>query len=355
MSAAEAWPRLAAEGLVDGERPQAGTAVSPWYVRTMLGVAGWMAALFLSGFIGAAFAFVMDSAGAALVTGCLLCGGAALMFHKFDANDFAEQFALVVSLLGQVLIGVGIGQSLNWENGAFPLAFAAVQTGLALAVPNFLHRVLAAAGAAVFLALGINQLELHGLTAPLLCAGVAWIWIEPARWASGGRLWRPIGYGLVLALLLVETFRLTGTSWLLGVASDEPSWMLQWGPLIGRTATAAILVATAVMLARREGLTADRKAAVAATGAAAAIALISLGAPGLGSTLVILLLGQGAGNRLLVALGVLSLLGFVAHFYYSLHLTLLEKSGLLAVTGLLLLAGHWLLRRHQPPGEAAHA
>jgi uncharacterized membrane protein len=75
-------------------------------------------------------------------------------------------------------------------------------------------------------------------------------------------------------------------------------------------------------------------------------------APGLASALLILLLGFAAGSRILAALGILSLLGFVAHFYYSLHASLLEKSGVLALTGLSLLASHFLLRRLFPaPGE----
>ena len=41
----------------------------------------------------------------------------------------------------------------------------------------------------------------------------------------------------------------------------------------------------------------------------------------------------------MAALGILSLLGFVSHFDYSLHATLLEKSGILAVTGGLLAPG----------------
>ena len=46
------------------------------------------------------------------------------------------------------------------------------------------------------------------------------------------------------------------------------------------------------------------------------------------------------------------LLGFVGHFYYSLHASLLEKSGLLAVTGLCLIAAHFLLRRFFPAAPA---
>jgi uncharacterized membrane protein len=94
-------------------------------------------------------------------------------------------------------------------------------------------------------------------------------------------------------------------------------------------------------------------------GAAAALfGLLALPAPGLASAMLVLLLGFAAGSRLLAALGILALLGFVGHYYYSLHATLLEKSGLLALTGLVLLAAYAALRRFlpaEPAGETADA
>lgn len=357
MNAADLWTRLAAKGLVEGDRPPPANVASPWYVRAMLGAAGWIGALFLSAFIGVGFYFVMENAGSAIAAGLILCGAAFGLFRAFDDNDFVEQFALAISLLGQIMLGIGLAQLLEKQEAAFYLSVAAVEVALALAVPNFLHRVLASGGAAVALALAINALRLHGLTAPILCAGLAWIWLEPARWATGGRLWRPIGYGLVLALLLVEVFRLFGGPYLFGIASERPTWLALHGPLIGRVATAAILVWVAFALARREGFAANSRTTLAAVGAASAIGLLGLGAPGFASALIVLLLGFAAGNRLILALGILGLLGFVSHFYYSLHATLLEKSGLLAVTGILLIAAYLLLRRLPPPAtqEKAHA
>ncbi|HYJ81469.1 MAG TPA: DUF4401 domain-containing protein, partial [Allosphingosinicella sp.] len=278
------------------------------------------------------------------------------LFRSFDGNDFAEQFGLVVSLVGQMLIVVGLAGYLKPEDPPLYLAVAAVEAVLALAVPNFLHRVLATSGAAVALALGVNQLELHGLAAPLLSAGLAFVWLDPGRWAASGRLWRPVGYGLVLALLLVETFRLFGAGWLLGLRGEASGWFALYGPLLGRGVTAAILVWTATALSLREG--GGNRISTLALGVAILVALVSLTAPGLASALLILLLGFAAGNRILAALGILSLLGFVAHFYYSLHATLLEKSGILALTGLSLLAAHVLLRRLSRPSaepETGHA
>jgi hypothetical protein len=355
VTAAELWDRLRAEGLVEGEQPEAGRPDSPWYVRVMLGIAGWIGALFLLGFVGAALAFVMEGAAIAIVIGAACCGAAFALFRIFDGNDFAEQFALAVSLVGQVLLIIGFTEFLEATGPAFYLVIAATQAGLALAVPNFLHRLLATSGAAVALALAINQMALHGLAAPLLCAGLALVWLDPKLWAGRGALWRPVGYGLVLALLLVETFRLFGAEYWLGQGRETAGGLALYGPLAGRALTAAVLVWAAVALSRREGFAPADPTALSVAGAAILFGLLSLMAPGLASATLILLLGFAAGNRLLAALGILALLGFVAHFYYSLHASLLAKSGILAVTGLGLLAAHFVLARRPAATEAGHA
>jgi uncharacterized membrane protein len=116
-----------------------------------------------------------------------------------------------------------------------------------------------------------------------------------------------------------------------------------------------MLVWTAVLLSRRQGFEPGSRTALTAAGAAILFGLLSLEAPGLASAILVLLLGFAAGNRVLAALGILSLFGFVAHFYYSLHASLLEKSGILAVTGLCLLAAHFVLARGFGGAEANHA
>ncbi|MET1113206.1 MAG: DUF4401 domain-containing protein [Allosphingosinicella sp.] len=353
MTAASLWDRLSAGGLVEGEMPERKRAASPWFVRAMLGIAGWIGALFLIAFVAAAFSFIVDDAGTAALAGAACCAAAFFLFRSFAGNDFAEQFGLVVSLVGQMLIVVGLGQYLEPADAPLYFAVAAAEAVLALAIPNFLHRVLATSGAAVALALAVNQLELHGLAAPLLSAALAFVWLEPKRWAADGEIWRPVGYGLVLALLLVETFRLFGAGALFGLNPETPSWFGLYGPLLGRGLTAAVLVWAALVLSLREGR--GSRISGLAAGVAILLALISLTAPGLASALLILLLGFAAGSRILAALGILSLLGFVAHFYYSLHASLLEKSGILALSGLLLLAAHVAMRRFVPSTAEAEA
>jgi hypothetical protein len=344
-AAAELWDRLAEAGMVEGAMPEPREAAAPWYVRAMVGVAGWIAACFLIGFLVLALSLESHGSNAAVV-GLFCCGGAFFLFRQFDGQDFVEQLALAVSLAGQALIAFGLGDMVHPGDAAFYLMLAIVEAVLVVAVPNFLHRVLAGAGACGALALAFGDMGLPGLASPVLCAALAAVWLEPRVWALGGSLWRPVGYGAVLALLLTETFHIVDAdAALFGWRASAPTWMALHGPLIGRAVAAAILIFVALRLALREGVKQGSGLFAAIAAGAVLLAAFSLAAPGLASALLILLLGFAAGSRLLVGVGILSLLGFVFHFYYSLQATLLEKSGLMALAAFVLLGLHFAFRR----------
>lgn len=91
------WARLAGAGLVSGEPPLPQDARSPWFVRLMLGVAGWIGALFLLGFVGAGLAFLIKSSAAAWVAGAGACLAAATLFRANKGGDFTAPFGLGAS------------------------------------------------------------------------------------------------------------------------------------------------------------------------------------------------------------------------------------------------------------------
>jgi len=70
---------------------------------------------------------------------------------------------------------------------------------------------------------------------------------------------------------------------------------------------------------------------------------------------MIVLLGFANGNRVLVGLGIASLLFYVSGYYYLLDATLLVKSGVLAATGAVLIAARWLVLNVVMPKERADA
>lgn len=356
MSAADLWAGLHADGLVEGERPDEADPPSPWYVRAMLGIAGWIGALFLFMFFGFAFTALMQQAAFGLILGAACSAAAWALFRSFEGQDFVEQFALATGLAGQALLILGLSELVGPHAGPLFFAVALTLAVLALAIPNFLYRVLAAAGAAIALALATTQMAASGIAVPMLVAGFAWVWAEPERWAGKGRLWRPAGYGVALALLILETSRLLDAESFFAPGNAAADALSAYWPLVGRAATAAILVGAVVVLCLRQGRALESRTTLAAAGAALLLGFISLKATGLASALLILLLGFAAASRVLMTLGIAALLGFIGHFYYSLQWTLLDKAGTLAIAGICLLAAWFVLRSGgKPPAPSGGA
>jgi uncharacterized membrane protein len=109
-----------------------------------------------------------------------------------------------------------------------------------------------------------------------------------------------------------------------------------------------VLLWAVVLLLQREGVAPTSGPGAIALAGAAILGLASFKAPGVGPAAAILVIGYANGNRLLAGLGVIGLLGYLAHYYYVLHATLLEKSILLACAGLALLAVRLALHRWWP-------
>ena len=335
-SAQTLWSELRQAGLVWADAPPTDADETPWYVRTMLGVAGWIAALFLLGFIGAALAFVMRSEGAMIGVGLVAIGGAYAIFRAAGKGAFLSQFGFAASVAGQALVIMGLAGTVKPEHAAFWLIVAALEAALAIALPNFVHRVWSAFAAAtaltVFLALSHAFFVATGLLSALVLAA----WLGELTWASAHSIVRSSAYGLTLALLQAVGFV---AFWTMDVErffsqSGAQQWLQPW---MGEGLAAAVLVVAVYQLLQRAGISPLRRDAMAALLAAALIGLASLKAPGIAAGLMVLLLGFAGGNKVLTGLGIAALLLYLSAFYYTLHSTLLVKSGVLAATGGLLL------------------
>src|SRR5262245_53549352 len=106
------WQQLSEAGLVQGDLPARVESPSPWFIRLMLGVAGWIGALFILGFVGAGLAFVFRNEAAALVVGLLCCAAAYAIFLSARRSELATQFGLAVSLAGQMMVIYGIHEGI---------------------------------------------------------------------------------------------------------------------------------------------------------------------------------------------------------------------------------------------------
>lgn len=356
------WIRLRDGGLVDGEAPAAGDARSPWFVRVMLGIAGWIGALFLLGFVGAGLAFVMKSSGAMFIAGAGACAAAVAIFRAAPKNDFVAQFGLAVSFAGQALMAAAAVRWFERSIIGVALFIALQQAVLFILVPNFVHRLWTSWSGMLAAAYAMLDAGLFAFTPAATTAAFVWVALAEFKLARYGTLVRAGVYGLALAAvqaavmhgaLVTELFFGRGSH---GFSLGEP------GVWLGRLASLAVLVWAVVALLRREGVSlASGPGRIGLTGALI-LGIVSIKAPGVGPAVAILVVGYANADRVLVGLGILGLLGYLSHYYYMLQVTLLEKSGLLVAAGVALLLVRLAMRHWWPPSvrvaattEANHA
>ena len=345
----ELWGRLRAAGLVAGEMPP--QSASPWFIRAMLGIAGWIGALFLIGFIGAAFAMVMRSAGAAVVAALLCSAGAFAIFRLAGKGDFLAQFGLAIGFAGQILFGIAIFEWLQTDDVLAWLVFAAVEAALAWLLPNFIHRVCTCFVAVIALSLGFAQAGIYGLAQPLAAAGCAVIWCNELRLAAQAGLWRPVGYGLTLGVLQTAATPLLGGELLIAFQRGGGGWFQQYGTVAGTALVSVVVLVVAARILKELAIDVSSREGLAVLACAALVMGGAFPAHGLAASLLILILGFAGGNRVLFGLGLVAVVSFLSHYYYQLRETLLYKSMILAATGALLLGARWGVRRLFPAGE----
>lgn len=334
---ARLWALLRRHGLVASDVAPAREPGTFWFVRLLLGFGGWLGAVFLLGFVAAAFSFVVDKPLASFIAGALACLVAAVLLRKPVETDFLPHFAFAVSLAGQALMAWGLASGMH-AGGPAAFAIAAQQAVLLLAVPNALHRIWTSGTAAVAVAYGLHALQLGPYASFLLTAAVAWIWLKEfdlGRWAGAGRA---AGYGISIAAVAV-----TATAGVFG--RDAATFGDGASGWLGAALGGAVLPAAAAMLLRREGMQPGSRLGSSALIIALILGAAAVKAPGLAPAMVILVLGFANGNRVLAAFGIVALLAYLSHYYYSLQATLLEKSALLAATGMALLLAKIALTR----------
>ena len=234
------WETLLEAGLVQGEAPATDTIESPWYVKALLAFSGWLAAMFLLGFVGVGFQFIMDSGVASLITGGAMMGGAYAIL-RIPKNEFVEHLALAMSIAGQALAIYAFFEILDTHGALLWALVALLQILLAVIMPNDVHRVWSSYAAAVTLALTLASMRVPYLAHGLVMLLAAWIWLNEFRYRRYMRPMRAIGYGLVIALI-----QLTGTTLF---HRENLGGLIEYGPgeallpaWLGELATGAVML-----------------------------------------------------------------------------------------------------------------
>jgi hypothetical protein len=228
---AELTQSLRAQGLIaaDAAVPPEAEPDTPWFLALMQGIAGWLAGVFLLAFI--AIVFKPDDRASILLVGALLLVAAWLIYRAGRVAVFLEQFALALSIAGQLAITWGIVDE-DFDGLVLAFSLLVLQVLIWLVMPNRTARTLAALFATIawvytirfllrsgdsiedFLGFGRNRdvpiaaawtLPVGWLLTWLpMVAAVSWLIAREPRWIARGFAdhARPALTGLVLGLAL---------------------------------------------------------------------------------------------------------------------------------------------------------
>jgi uncharacterized membrane protein len=310
-------------------------AGTPWYVRALVGISAWIAAVLLIAFLIGGTQLVR-SGESMIIVGLILCAVAIAIRRGVPSSIFAAQLALALSIAGQSLFCFGMADLSNTVL-VIVLSLSALEIVLIALYPDTLHRFLSTVvivGALVALLFDWNA---PGAVHPLVgilaaCALVLWERESDLAVARAAVLTRPIAYGLVVALFGVLCFGITELI-------PIPRWWVS-----GLLLLPLLLVLEYRIVSRLEQHV-NAKIVPWLVGATLLASLPALWTPGVLAAAIVLVLGFQRGNRLLLGLGAAFLAVFLIAFYYHLDVTLLVKSLLLLATGLLLLGLRALMLR----------
>jgi uncharacterized protein DUF4401 len=378
LTIADVFAQLVAEGLAPPESIEKARAAlegaedtsPPWFARVIAGFGAWVGTGFLIGFL--VITKIVDEEMSALVVGAILVVAAVYLRRNADAEEeFKRQLAFAGSLAGQVLVIVGtVGETKSAALGG--LVALVMSVVLIPLVPDQAHRFMSgligtiaafAAMADLHLAWTLGDMGSLGtlvvrgsdLAALAIVAIAAYVWRIGIRERSRevAEMLEPVGYGMIAGMFAVLLF-----SAIFAVADDlvrgprstrVNAWHL--GPLT-TVGIAAALIALELAILSKQRAKPRLEAIVVTIGATMLLGVLTLSTPGIMAAITVLTLGFDRRNRILIGLAIVFLVKFASVYYYSLRMTLLEKSIVLVASGLLLLATRAYVEFRYKPSEA---
>jgi len=316
---------------------------TPWYVKAMLGFSAWLAMVFIIIFLFASR--LIRSEEAAIIFGIILIPLACLIRNKSN-HEFQKQMALAISMAGQTLLYLGIlvaTKNSRDSDGAMTAAVIAiiVSSVLIKIYPDKIHRFLSTViliTAMVVIETRLHQPILFNVL-PMMIGALA-IYLTTHEISLLQKSWsdivRPVQYGLLFGLMLIC---LPSSSYLIREVILHSHYYLS---TIG---IGLALLYLEYHILKKMGYTLTEKTSLLITGSTIIFIIATLQAPGITASFLVILLGFSSGDKVLQGTGIAFMAWYISSYYYSMNISLLEKSISLVATGIILLLTRKLLRR----------
>lgn len=298
----------------------------PWFISALLGVAGWLAGIFVLVFVATLFE-PRGAAGYSTFAAVLL--PAAFGLYAADRhNAFFDQLALALSIAGQIAATVAIADATKSAAAAAGVV-AIMQCVLVVVMPNRLARSICAFFACIAWALAIR-----------------FAWWGESSWGSSRAA---VALGPAIAAWFVIWLPVAALAW--AAVSREANWMASKARWIVRPALGGLLLALTFGTFASAPLDAFdslwRSSVTPRTNWLALWPLLDVAA-----TLMAGGFAFRLRSRALLGVAISAALLHVVQFYYLLGTTLVIKSAIMLLVGAALLGCGVLLRGRPGPSES---
>jgi len=348
------WEKLSEQGLVEGEKPEM-VVRTPWYIKILLSISGWLGSLFLVVFIGGIIGLVLNDNIEDFPLLLTIVGGGIIFFtynmFQEQRGDFFEHFLLGLSLAGQGLVIVSVFFILTRNSTFFSMfdkdvllpiyLFSALfQAFLMWVMPNYIHRVMSSFFMVVALSGFFIIINEPFIINTLLTFVVTWLWLNEFTVRNHARV-EAITYGLTAALVFLIYSLFSFSYYIYESINFENK--IYFSLYIVELSTFAIFVYVIWNLfVKGKKLNSKRGFLLLITLLVFAYLSIKIG--GLIFALILILIGFAHKHNLLTALGIFSAFAFLSTYYYYTGETLMDKSILLALMGVGIFLGRFMMK-----------
>jgi len=314
------------------------------YIRILSGIGAWVASLFLIGFLGAST--MITGGGGAIVCGVLLLTAAVFLGRKCTST-FPTQLSLAFAFAGNIMVVGGLMELLLRSHSSgneilvLLLSHAVVCTTIYILFPSVVYRFVAPLALVIIATVWVTvEVELFWVM-HLLIAGELFL--------LGVLLLHTRRTAFIQPLLRSTATMLPATLFFMNLTQGA---MLDWHiwkmvPQNAMIPASAMLAAGVIYMLSR--LTGGPQQFGKPWLIVAMVATLLLGfftTPGVLVAVGLLIAGYAFGDRALTTLAYLFLPCFLVVFYYAMNVSLAQKSGMIAGSGLILLLVRLLIQRY---------
>lgn len=331
---------------------------TPWYISVLTAISAWVASCFLMGFVALLLFDHLHASGVLSTVMGVFFLVVSYLLQRDATRLFLVHCSLSVGLVGHVLLFFGLFDTVG-PGLLYLLLLIGLELLLLVLISMAVHRFVITLLLAFIFAVIATHYGFLALYIVVVHGVFAWLWCNEFNYVGRHRFFSTVGYALTcFAVLLVVSFGqrdgelfelfplLASVAFGYGFGSNSGAIMeAAWLPYEAlQVLLAGVLGGVAWQVCRTFTVPVRPASVVLLVIAIVALTFLSIEMYGVLTGVLIITLGFYHSNKILLALGFLTLLGFVIHYYYLLDYTLLAKAQSLGVLGVALLAGYGVMR-----------